>query len=272
MGGPPLLIHGHVGPASGELHHPGDVKIEGSLLSGGHVRADGDLHIAGHVTAATAESAGNLTVGGIVSGSTTILDALGGIRVLHALDAELLAGLDIVVEAAAERCRLYAGGEILFSGRPGLLRGGIARARRGIAATRIEAGGGEPARIEIGGRVFVEDPEELEERLAFARRQTIQAKVNLGDSPEAYRRGLAGLRAYRRLARTLGHRLRQSRASGAHPDAPLLRVTGSESVSAVVSLGPDGHQADLPSHGPFEVRLTRDGPKNRPLKEVACEQ
>ncbi len=272
MGGVPLLIHGDVGLASGEIHHRGDVKIDGSLLPGGQVRAEGDLHITGNVTSATTEVTGNLTVDGIVSGSTTILDAIGRIRVLHALDAKLLAGQDIIVEAAAERCQLHAGGEILLSGPPGLLRGGTARARRGVTAARIEAGGGEPARIEIGGRVFAEDPEELEQRLAFARKHTVQTKISLGDSPEAYRRGLAGLRSYRRLARTLGHRLRQLRAADAPSDVPLLRVTGCEPVSALVHLGPDARQADLPPHGPFEIGLTSDGPMNRPLEEVACEQ
>ena len=256
MSGPPLLIHGHVGPASGEIHHPGDVKIDGNLLSGGLIRADGDLHITGHVTSATAMTSGSLTVGGIVSGPTSVLDAIGRISVLHALDATIVAGTDIAVGAAAERCVLCAGRDIRVGGRPGLIRGGTVRAGRSVATVRLEAGGRGPAMIEIGGRVFADDPDELEERLALARKQTIPAKGGSVVSPEAYRRGLAGLRACRRLAQSLGYRLRQGRAAAGRTDHPWLSVTGAVPVSAAVLLGPDGQATELPRRGPFEIGLT----------------
>ena len=221
MSGPPLLIHGHVGPASGEIHHPGDVKIDGSLIAGGHVRADGDLHITGHVTSATAVAGGSLTVGGIVSGPKTVLDAFGRIAVLHALDAKILTGQDIIVGAAVERCRLSAGRDILACGRPGLIRGGTAGAGHGVTAVRIEASGLESAVIEIGGRVFDEDPVELEERLAFLRGRTIQVKIGSGNSPEAYRRGMAGLHACQKLARTLADLEGGGRVDSSHIERAL---------------------------------------------------
>lgn len=237
MGGPPLLIQGNVGPATGSVCHGGDVRIVGNLRTGGRVRADGDLHITGNVTSAQAQASGNLIVDGIASGVSTRLDAIGEVTVHQAADATILAGGNISILTAAERCQLCAGGDVLLCGMPGLLRGGIARAGSRVVARRIEAGGRDAARIEIGGRVFHEDAEELEEK----------------------------------LARTLDHRVRQMRALS-HCDSPVLIVTGNEPVCAELRLGPDGTVVETPRHGPFEFGLTAAGMECPSSREVACEQ
>ena len=271
MGGPPLLIQGNVGPATGSVCHCGDVRIAGNLRTGGRVRADGDLHITGHVTSAKAEASGNLIVDGIASGTDTLLDAIGEVTAYQAVDATILAGGNISILTAAERCQLYAGGEILLCGMPGLLRGGIARAGNRVVARRIEAGGRDPARIEIGGRVFHEDAEELEEKLALVRKQTVQGILRSGDSPATYRRSLASLKAFRKLGRILDHRARQLRAL-TRSDSPVLIVTGDQPVFAELRLGPDGTVVETPPHGPFEFGLTTDGVECTSPGEVACEQ
>ncbi len=271
MGGPPLLFQGNVGPEVGELRHSGDVRIAGNLSTGGRVRAGGDLHITGNVTSATATATGNLTVEGMVSGTATVLDAIGRITVLQASDAQILAGRDITILTAAERCRLRAGEEIQLRGMPGLLRGGVATAGRRVIARRIEAGGSALARIEIGGRVFDEDLEEMEERLAFVRKQTVQAKLTSGNSPETCRRALPGLRAYRKLARTLDHRVRQIRA-GSRGEPPMLIVTGDAPVFTILHLGPEGAAIATPPIGPFELGLTAEVKNSSSPREVTCEQ
>jgi hypothetical protein len=247
------------------------VRIDGSLLPGGRVRADGNLHILGNVASAVATVSGNIRVDGVVSGTATVLDAIRCIAVWQVEDALLMAGRDIVVLTAAERCRLQAGGEILLTGSPGLLRGGVAQAGTGITASRIEAGAGKPAVLEIGGQVFPEDLAELEERLAFTRQQTMRAKLQGGGSPETYRRGLAGLRAYRKLARKLGHRARQMRMA-MDRGTPSLKVTGDAPVSAVLHFGPDGRAVETPPHGPFELAGPEDGARVPSSREVVREQ
>jgi hypothetical protein len=271
MSGPPLLIHGDVGPATGNVDHPGDVKVEGNVQKGGQVRAEGNVHITGHVTSATVVASGDLTVDGIVSGADSVLDAVGRITAFQVHDAKVLAGLDIEIGSSAERARLRAGKEILLRGVPGLLRGGVARAGHGLAAVRIEAAGTSPADLRLGGHVFEEDPAEMEERLAFTRKHTVQAKMTSSSSPDAYRRTLAGLRAYRKLARTLGHRMQRIRAVESSED-PVLEVIGDGPAHAVLRIGPEEQVVEAPPVGPFEFRAGMGEPEHRLEREAACEQ
>jgi Flagellar Assembly Protein A beta solenoid domain len=271
MGGSPLLIHGHVGPVSGRVVHRGDVWIEGSVLSGGAIHADGDVHIVGHVTDAQVLSGGNLTVEGIVSGPQSVLDAVGRVSVRQALDAKILAGKDMVVLCSLERCDVSAGGDVLVEGTLGLVRGGVTRVGRSFQAARILAAQGSPARLTIGGTVFDEDPEELQERLTFMRTRTIRAKTTPADTVESYRRGLAEHAGYRNLARSLARRLKQLRVSDRIEKVPTLSITGHGPIEATVRMGPEETPVDLPEQGPIQHILAPDGPACRPPEEVVRE-
>ena len=74
---------------------------------------------------------------------------------------------------------------------------------------------------------------DMEKRLAFTRKQTVQAKLSSGESPDAYRRGLAGLRAYRKLAGSNPNRCKPSRmdklASTESGDCPITELQRDDS-------------------------------------------
>ncbi len=264
MAGPVLALYGNVGPVTGSIRYDGDVRILGSVLPGYRVIATGNVFITRHVRGAKVVADGGIAVNGIV-GPNVLLDAVGAVSVLQATDARIFAGLDIEVRAAAERSDLAAGRRILFSGAPGLLRGGRVLAGVGLEARRIEAGGGKPPLLRIGEEPFGEISADLEERLAAAElgaQRTVDPK---SCSPEEYRAGRAAIAASKNLARSLERKLAQLARVEDRTGTPYLKVTGSERVQAELRLG--GSPVEC-GDGPMLVTLDEGAATTRPLEEA----
>ena len=215
-----LSVHGDIDSSIGNLQHHGSVKIHGSVLPGMKVEAQGDVLVTGEVTDAELQAGGDLTVLGLVTGSRALLDAVGTATFGQAADARIVAGVDIEIHTAAERCHLLAGGRIRALGVPGVIRGGRVESGIGLEAKRVLTAMGRPTEVRVGWPLGEEELEDLEERLAFTRRRAAAAAgaaargENGGGVPESFRR----------LVATLERRRRQLRAMVPGDEEPFVHV------------------------------------------------
>jgi hypothetical protein len=271
MAAPVLTILGDVGLTTGNVRHQGDVRISGFVAAGFTVEAAGNILVMGEVRGAQLVAAGDITVRGSVSGPDAVLDAIGTVRVGQASDAKILAGVDIEVGSAAERCELSCALRVLLSGPPGVIRGGIVRAGVGVETCRVAASCGEDATIEIGDVPFSDRREEVALRLEFTRKQVATAvKADPGTLTD-YRRQVGVVRAYRHLAIALERRLKQiGNAEAAAGRRCYLRVSGEHPFGANVSLA-RVRNALTPERTrnvePFVAALEDGEVHVRPLKE-----
>lgn len=267
-----LTIYGNVDPLSGDLRHDGDVRVFGSVLPGSQIVATGDLLVTRDVRDAVLVAGGDLTVNGLVAGETTVLDVLGSVLVRQAVDVKVLAGLDIRIRAAADRCDLSAGRRIVVYDSPALLRGGTCRARVGVEARRIDASAGRPARIEIGRPPFPETEKDLLDRLDFARKRSRVTSFASSDPARAFRRNSDAF-TWRTLAAALERKLTRLRRSAANRQPPYLRVSGPGPVRAEVTLGPvrnalaGGREQQ---EGAFVAVLEGTEVRARAIEETTC--
>ena len=264
MGHPALALYGNVGPVSGSIRHDGDVRILGSVSPGYRVTASGNVFVTGNVRGAKVHAGGGIAVNGIV-GPNALLDAVGAVSIMQVTDAKVLAGLDIEIRTAAERTDLAAGRRILFTGPPGLLRGGSAIAGIGLEAERIECAGGRRPRLRLGLDPFAETPAVLEERLELARRCV---KESVDPEAEDYRHRVATIAAAHVLRGSLEMKLARMARAEDRKGTPYLKVTGTGTVRADIRLG--DNQLELEA-GPLMVVLDNDagGATQLPLEEAA---
>lgn len=233
-----LIIQGDVSAITGDLNHKGDIIVFGSIRPGYTVRSDGNLLIHGNVTRARALAGGDIVVDGIAQGDGALLDAMGSIVVGHARDAHILAGMNIEIRRAAERCELVASCRILALGTPGRICGGSARAGLCVEARHLDASGGGTVTIEVDQSSFVEDRKEIEQRLAFAGDRLEKTLGTYPRTAEMYRRRVADASTYRQLASGLSWKLRQAESAGVHNMANYVKVTGGGPTRANIFLGP----------------------------------
>jgi hypothetical protein len=142
-------VAGHVGLASGNIHHPGSVTVTGDVLAGSVIDAEGDVVIGGVIEEALITCGGNLTVGGgILGGKHQIIRAGGNIEAKFINESDVAAGGDIVVAKQISHSRVRSLGSVRVP--KGRIAGGTTIALLGIrlgtagspgnAATHLTAG------------------------------------------------------------------------------------------------------------------------------------
>jgi uncharacterized protein (DUF342 family) len=270
MGEPALTILGDVSLITGNVRHTGDVRISGSVLPGFVVDAGGNVLVMGDVRGAHVIAGGNVTVRSIAAGTDALIDAIGHARVGQAADCRILAGKDVEIQSSAERCDIAAGRRILLTGAPGALRGGKAQAGAGVEVSHVGASAGRPARIVVGQMPFDDGREQVTLRLNFAQNQATAAVMKDSDSPQAYRKKIKTVRAYRHLAVALERRLRQIEQAERVMNAPYLRVEGERPADAQVTLGTVKDALRVMSERPSGsfIAVVENGEVSvRPLKE-----
>ncbi|MEN8150125.1 MAG: FapA family protein [Planctomycetota bacterium] len=236
MVGAPLTILGDVGLLSGSVRHDGNVRISGHVAAGYVVEATGDILVVGDLQGGQLVAGGDVTVRGIVSGPDALIDAIGRVRVRQAADTRILAGGDLHIETAAERCELAAGGRIRLTGAPGALRGGKARATTWIEAKRLECSGGQPAEVGVGGTPFDDSRDQIAMRLKFAEKQAGATTRSENETVAEYRRRITTLRAYRHLQKALERRLAQIEKADATRGVPCVTMHGDAPAEAVLRM------------------------------------
>lgn len=124
-------VTGHVGMASGNIHHPGSVTVTGDVLAGSVIDAEGDVVIGGVIEEALITCGGNLTVGGgILGGEHQIIRAGGNIEAKFINESDVAAGGDIVVAKQISHSRVRSLGSVKVP--KGRIAGGTTIALLGI--------------------------------------------------------------------------------------------------------------------------------------------
>ena len=272
MSGMPLVIHGSVGPATGNIEHPGEVRVLGNVVQGHRITAAGDVLVSGHVTEASVSSDGNLVVNGLCSGPDCELDAVGNVVVRQAVDTKIVAGQSVEFHVSAERCSITAGRSVILRKHPGLLRGGEVRAAESVSAIRIDAAAGNDPVILVGVLPFPDRLADLRDRLTFVRDRLEALRAANGSNAAAYRRRLSDLAMFQSLHDSLVRRLNQASSAGENPGPAGVKVLGPGPVQARLLFGPDRRELSNPVlslSGRFEVRLHKGELMFRRLEDSA---
>lgn len=125
------VINGNVGLETGNIDHPGALFIEGDVEAGARIRADGDIEVRGIVEGADIEAGGNLSVRrGITGCAGHRIQAGGRVNVRFLVEAEVVAGDDVVVESEMVNSRVITKGSFIMHG--GRLVGGSVTAQGNI--------------------------------------------------------------------------------------------------------------------------------------------
>ncbi len=125
-------VTGHVGLATGNIHHPGSVVVDGDILAGSVVEAGGDIVVKGMVEESVVITCGGtLTVaGGILGGAGNKIRTGGDLEARYIRDADVAAEGDILVAKQIFHSRTRCRGSVLVP--DGRIAGGTTIALRGI--------------------------------------------------------------------------------------------------------------------------------------------
>jgi uncharacterized protein (DUF342 family) len=167
-----FTIRGSVRLETGHISHPRAVMIMGDIQNGAHVTAEGDMVIKGMVEPSQVDVGGSLTVqGGIVGAEGFSATVAGTVHARYVLDADIVAGDDVVVTNEITQSRIATRGGVFIP--KGRILGSEIRAYRGIDAG--QAGGrGDCHTLLVSG----EDPR-LEKELAGPREQYARLQRHL---------------------------------------------------------------------------------------------
>ncbi|MGI5873003.1 MAG: FapA family protein [Bacillota bacterium] len=144
-------VPGGVNFRSGNIDFLGNVIIKGNVESGFSVKAEGDVTVYGNVEAALIVSGGNVKVtGGIVGQDKSEIRCAGSLSTIYIERATVEAGGDVQVRDAIMHSRVSAAGNILMTGRKGLIVGGLCRANELVDAKTLGSRLGTVTEIEVG--------------------------------------------------------------------------------------------------------------------------
>ncbi len=159
------VVNGDVGPGTGNVNFPGEVRIAGSVAAGFAVIGAGNVTVAGAAEAALVSSGGKAVIAqGVVGAGKGVVRARLGIDALFVEQATLLAVEDVRVKSGCLQCQIKTNGKLRLTGEKGHLIGGFCRARSGVEAANIGSERGTRTEISFGQDYLVKDQIEVAER------------------------------------------------------------------------------------------------------------
>ena len=145
-----LLELENVDVSTGDVEYDGSVLITGNVFSGYTVKATGDIEIRGVVEGTRVESGGNISIARGMNGmSKGVLVAKGHVVCKYLENAEVSAEEYVSAEAILHS-HVYAGTEILVSGRKGFIAGGKVMASNRVAVKTLGSGMGAATTVVVG--------------------------------------------------------------------------------------------------------------------------
>lgn len=123
-----------VGPATGDIHFDGHVKINGNVLTGYTVRATGDIYVEGIVEGAIMEAGGNIVLSKGIQGVNKANISCGGdLMVKFIENVFIMAGRNVISEAILHS-QVCAKETVTVLGKRGLIVGSQITAGQDIFA------------------------------------------------------------------------------------------------------------------------------------------
>ncbi len=132
-----LEIDGDVTLVTGNIDFLGDVVIKGNVITGMIVKASGNITVNGHVEGAVLEAGKDIIMkNGMQGGGKGEIRCRGDVSGKFFESTDIQAGGNVSANAILN-CTIAAEGEVVVSGRLGVIVGGKTHAIRGISATTI---------------------------------------------------------------------------------------------------------------------------------------
>lgn len=140
----------NVGVSTGDIEYDGSIKIRGNVFSGYSVKATGDIEIKGVVEGAVVESGGNISIAQGMNGmSKGVLQAGGYVISKYLENVHVSAGTYVMAEAVLHS-QVYAGTEVLVTGKKGFITGGKVMASGRIAVKTLGSPMGASTVVTVG--------------------------------------------------------------------------------------------------------------------------
>ncbi|MCR8845475.1 FapA family protein [Paenibacillus sp. SC116] len=148
---PVFEVNGDVDYRTGNIDFIGTVVIRGNVLTGFKVKAVGDIRVYGGVEGAVLESQGSVEVsGGIIAGNKGSVNANHTIKCSFIQEANVNAGLDVIVSQSIMHAQVKAGRGVFCKGMKGLIVGGLIQAGERVEARTIGNTMSTVTTIEVG--------------------------------------------------------------------------------------------------------------------------
>ena len=149
---------GDVSMASGNIHYPGRIIIDGSVLSRVMVNGGEGVEVTQVVQAALINSGGDVTIGkGIKGEGKAVIRSQGQLTLGYAEEANLLASGKIVVGKTLMNCRVKCNDILEISGKDGKLIGGVMKLKDGLICRDVGNERGAETVISFGQDYLVEN-------------------------------------------------------------------------------------------------------------------
>lgn len=140
----------NVDVSTGDIDYDGSIIVRGNVFSGYSVKATGDIDIKGVVEGAVVESGGNISIAQGMNGmSKGILQADGYVVSKYLENVHVSAGGYVMAEAVLHS-QVYAGTEVLVTGKKGFITGGKVMASNRIAVKTLGSPLGAPTVVTVG--------------------------------------------------------------------------------------------------------------------------
>lgn len=156
--------------ATGDINYDGNVEVKGNVITGFKVEAKGDIIVHGVVEGATLIAGGQIVLKrGIQGMGRGILRAEGDIVTKFIENSEVYAGGNVSTDAIMHS-NIVAKGEIIATGKRGLINGGEVKSELMISMKTAGSTMGTKTYMEVGfDHSLVENIKELEKKLVEMR-------------------------------------------------------------------------------------------------------
>ncbi|MBI1390500.1 MAG: DUF342 domain-containing protein [bacterium] len=151
---PMLHITSNISYTTGNIDSDVAVVIDGDVLTDFSVKSNMDIHVKGVVEGARLETKGGISIGSGVQGKDKArLEANGDVAAKFFSQAVIDTLGKVMAESEIIHCKIWAGGGVEASGKPGCIIGGVLEADGEVKANVIGSEIGEPTIVRLGGRI-----------------------------------------------------------------------------------------------------------------------
>jgi uncharacterized protein len=180
-----LVIEENIDTTTGNAKFAGDITIKGNIMAGAKVSAGGNIFVAGYVESADLQAGGDVILqNGMQGGGKGKVVAGGQVSGKFFEQVTIHAGGNVNANAIMH-CSITTKGEVIVSGKRGVLVGGVVNAVSGVTATIIGSMAEVRTDLNIGYKTdpvpdIIKREEEIRNLIAEIRRidEAIKTTIN----------------------------------------------------------------------------------------------